>query len=337
MKTVVLCGPGSVEIKDASPPTRRSGEALLQVRYVGLCGTDLNSYRGRNPLVSYLRIPGHEIAATIREIDSGIPNLSVGIDVTLSPYTSCGSCAACRNRRNNACQFNQTLGVQRDGALAEYISVPVEKLYTARLGLRELCLVEPLTVGCHSVARVRVTSADTVAIFGCGGVGLGAVAASAFRGAKTIAIDVDDGKLEIAKKAGAAYAINSRQQDLRPAIEELTDGFGADVIIEAVGRPETFLAAVELVAFTGRVVYIGYAKEPVSYETKLFVQKELDIMGARNALPEDFREVIQMLEAGTFPVDDAISATVPMHETGEWLRRWDEKPAELTKILVQVN
>ena len=97
MKTVVLCGPGSVEIKDASPPIRRIGEALLQVRYVGLCGTDLNSYRGRNPLVSYPRIPGHEIAATIREIDSGIPNLSVGIDVTLSPYTSCGSCAACRN------------------------------------------------------------------------------------------------------------------------------------------------------------------------------------------------------------------------------------------------
>ncbi len=337
MKTVVMCSPGVIEIKDASPPVRRSGEALLQVRYVGLCGTDLNSYRGRNPLVGYPRIPGHEIAATIREIDSGIANMSVGVDVTVSPYTSCGTCAACRNGRNNACQFNQTLGVQRDGALAEFITVPIERLHTARLGLRELCLVEPLTVGCHSVSRARVSSTDTVAIFGCGGVGLGAVAASAFRRAKTIVIDVDDGKLEIAKKAGAAHAINSRRRDLRPAMQELTDGLGADVVIEAVGGTETFLAAIELVAFTGRVVYIGYAKEPVTYETRLFVQKELDIMGARNALPEDFREVIQMLEAGTFPVDDAISATVPMHETGKWLRRWDEDPAEITKIMVQVS
>jgi threonine dehydrogenase-like Zn-dependent dehydrogenase len=288
-------------------------------------------------LVTYPRIPGHEIAATIAEIDPGVPNLRVGTDLTLSPYTSCGRCAACRNGRNNACQFNQTLGVQRDGALAEYISVPIEKLHAARLGLRELCLVEPLTVGCHAVARARITSADTVAIFGCGGVGLGAVAASAFRGAKTIAIDVDDAKLEIARKAGAAFSINSRQQDLKAAMMELTGGFGPQVVIEAVGRPETFVAAVELVAFTGRVVYIGYAKEPVTYETRLFVQKELDIMGTRNALPDDFREVIRMLEAGTFPVDDAISATVAIDETAEWLRRWDEQPAEITKILVKVH
>ena len=212
-----------------------------------------------------------------------------------------------------------------------------KSLYPARLGLRELSLVEPLTVGCHAVARACVTDIDTVAIFGCGGVGLGAVAASAFRGGKTIAIDVDDGKLEIAKKAGAAHTINSQKQDLGSALRALSDGFGPQVVIEAVGRPETFVAAVELVAYTGRVVYIGYAKEAVTYETKLFVQKELDIMGTRNALPENFREVIQMLEAGTFPVDDMISAVVPMHAAPEQLRQWDQRPGEITKILVKVS
>ena len=337
MKALVMRCAGSVYVDDVPPPVQKAGEALLQVRYVGLCGTDLSSYRGRNPLVSYPRTPGHEIAATIVEIDNDGSGLPVGTAVTLSPYTSCGKCAACRNRRSNACQFNQTLGVQRDGALAEYISVPVEKLYPAQLGLRQLCLVEPLTVGCHAVARARVTDTDTVAIFGCGGVGLGAVAASAFRGGKTIAIDVDDGKLEIAKKAGAAHTINSQKQDLGSALRALTDGFGPQVVIEAVGRAETFVAAVELVAYTGRVVYIGYAKEPVTYETKLFVQKELDIMGARNALPENFREVIQMLEAGTFPVDDMISAVVPMHAAPEQLRQWDQRPGEITKILVKVS
>lgn len=202
MKALVMRAPGSIQLDDIPLPVPRPGEVLLRVRYVGLCGTDLNSYKGRNPLVSYPRVPGHEIAATIAEIDSRFSGLSIGTDVTLSPYTSCGNCAACRNGRNNACQFNLTLGVQRDGALAEYISLPVEKLYAASLSLRELCLVEPLTVGCHAVGRPRVRSADTVAIFGCGGVGLGAVAASAFRGARTIAIDVDDGKLKIAKKSG---------------------------------------------------------------------------------------------------------------------------------------
>jgi threonine dehydrogenase-like Zn-dependent dehydrogenase len=336
MKALIMREPGSLQVDDVPAPVRKSGEALLQVRYVGLCGTDLNSYRGRNPLISYPRIPGHEVAATIAEIDNGSV-LSAGTHVTLSPYTSCGNCAACRNGRHNACQFNQTLGVQRDGALAEYISVPVDRLYPAKLDLRELGLVEPLTVGCHSVGRARICSADTVAVFGCGGVGLGAVAASAFRGAKTIAIDVDDRKLEIAKKAGAAYAINSREQDLEQALRELTGGFGPEVVIEAVGRPETFRAAVELVAFTGRVVYIGYAKEQVTYETRLFVQKELDIMGARNATADDFREVIRMLEAGKFPAGDAISATVSMDETADWLRRWDQQPNVITKILVKVN
>jgi threonine dehydrogenase-like Zn-dependent dehydrogenase len=321
-------------MEDVPPPVRKPGEALLRVRYVGFCGTDLNSFRGRNPLVSYPRIPGHEIAATIAEIDAGVPGLSVGTDVTLSPYTSCGKCASCRNNRSNACQFNETLGVQRDGALTEYISVPVEKLYPARLGLRELCLVEPLTVGCHAVARARVTDADTVAIFGCGGVGLGAVAASAFRGAKTIAIDVDNSKLEIAKQAGAVCAINSQEQDVKAALNEWTNGLGPQVVIEAVGRPETFLAAVDLVAFTGRVVYIGYAKEPVTYETRLFVQKELDILGTRNALPRDFREVISMLEQKRFPVDAAISTIVSMDKAPEMLAAWDAEPTRFTKIMV---
>jgi threonine dehydrogenase-like Zn-dependent dehydrogenase len=188
-------------------PERNPGEAMLRVRRVGLCGSDLNSYRGRNPLVSFPRIPGHEISATIVDLDKEHPaDLAVGLDVTLSPYTCCGHCPSCRNGRSNACRENQTLGVQRDGALAEYLSVPVDKLLVANLDLEELCLVEPLTVGCHAVARAQVTEKDVVAIFGCGGVGLGAVAASAFRGAKTIAIDIDDSKLAIARQAALSTA-----------------------------------------------------------------------------------------------------------------------------------
>lgn len=338
MKAVVMHAPGDVRVESVPDPTRKSGEVLLRVRRVGLCGSDLNSYRGRNPLVSFPRILGHEISATIVELDAGHPaHLQVGMDVTLSPYKNCGQCPACRNGRPNACRDNQTLGVQRDGAMGEFLAVPTEKLFVAELNLDELCLVEPLTVGCHAVTRAKVAPEDVVAIFGCGGVGLGAVAASAFRGATTVAMDVDDAKLEIARKAGAAHVIHTKRQDAKEALAELTGGGGPGVVIEAVGLAETFRAAVELVAFTGRVVYIGYAKEPVTYETKLFVQKELDILGARNALPEDFRQVIRMLEQHRFPVDAAISTIAPLDRAPELLRAWSDDPARFTKIMITLD
>jgi threonine dehydrogenase-like Zn-dependent dehydrogenase len=334
MKAVSLYGAGDARVVDVREPEPKPGELLLRVNMVGLCGTDLNSFRGRNPLISFPRIIGHEIAATVEQGSASIPK---GTQVTVSPYTSCGQCASCRRGRFNACQNNQTFGVQRDGALTEWISVPEAKVYPSPLSLKELCLVEPLTVGVHAVSRGRITAADTVAVFGCGGVGLGAIAGSAFRGARTIAIDVDDAKLETARAAGATELIHSTREDFRQRLRELTGGTGPDVIIEAIGLPETFRAAVEEVAFTGRVVYIGYAKEPVAYETKLFVQKELDIMGSRNALPEDFREVIAMLEAGRFPVERTVSAVVGMEEAPSMLAKWSDAPAAFTKIMIEVG
>ena len=337
MRVIRMYGPGDVRVEAAPEPRRSQGEALLRVRRVGLCGSDLNSWRGKNPMVLYPRIPGHEIAATIVEVDDEDPSMVAGMDVTLSPYSSCGHCSSCRNGRLNACTDNQTLGVQRDGALAEYITVPVEKLFVAELGLEELCLVEPLTVGAHAVSRSRITEEDIVAVLGCGGVGLGAVAASAFLGATTIALDIDDAKLEIARQAGASHVLHTKREDVKTALAQLTGNHGPDVIIEAIGLPETFRAAVELVSFTGRVTYIGYAKEPVAYETRLFVQKELDILGARNAMPEDFRQVIRMLEQHRFPVEAAISAIVPLEDTPEILSAWGAEPNRFAKIMITLD
>ena len=335
MKAFVLQKPGQASIETVAEPVVAKGEVLLKVRMVGLCGSDLNSFRGLNPLVSYPRILGHEVSATV--VDGDDSSMRIGTDVALSPYTSCGQCASCQRGRKNACQFNQTLGVQRDGALSEFIAVPREKLYAAKLTPKELCLVEPLTVGFHAASRGRVTADDSVAVFGCGGVGLGAIAGSSSRGARTICIDVDDEKLDLARRAGGTYTINSTRDRLHDRLLEMTDGRGPDVVIEAVGTPATFRAAVEEVAFAGRVVYIGYAKEPVSYETRLFVQKELDILGSRNAGPEDFAAVIRLLEAGRFPVDEAVSLTVSLDEAPGALRSWSENPSRFKKIMVSLD
>jgi threonine dehydrogenase-like Zn-dependent dehydrogenase len=337
MRALVLRGPGVAGVEPVEEPKSKAGNVLLKVRMIGLCGSDLNSYRGKNPLVTYPRIPGHEVAATIVDGGPAGSGSAVGMNVTMSPYTSCARCASCRRNRPNACQFNETLGVQRDGALTEYISMPAEKLYPAKLTIKELCIVEPLTVGFHAVARGRVRETDTVAVFGCGGVGLGAIAAAHFTGATTIAIDLDDRKLQIAASAGAKRTINSARESLHERLLDLTGGLGPDVVIEAIGTPQTFRAAVEEVAFTGRVVYIGYAKEPVDYETRLFVQKELDILGSRNALPEDFRRVIEMLEAKRFPVEEAVGTIVGLEETPGILRAWSESPQQFTKIMVSLD
>lgn len=339
MKALFIRQPGETAVGEVEKPRPQSEEVLLRVRMVGLCGSDINSFRGKNPLVSFPRIPGHEIAATVEAVGEAVPpRFTPGMDLTLSPYTACGRCPSCRRGRPNACRSNQTLGVQRDGALTEYITAPWTKLVPApELSLRELCLVEPLTVGFHAARRGEVTRGDVVAVIGAGTVGLGAIASSAHRGAHVIAADIDEGKLDLARKAGASETVNAGTAALVEELQRLTGGDGPDVVIEAVGTPGTFRAAVEAVAFTGRVVYIGYAKEPVSYETRLFVQKELDIRGSRNASPEDFREVVDVLSRRSFPVDETITCVVPLAETGAALEQWASNPGAFRKILVSVD
>ncbi len=339
MKTLIIDSPGKFSYGEKPRPIPKPGEVLLRVKRLGFCGSDLNTFRGGNPLVTYPRIPGHEIAAIIEQITDGVPaDLSVGQAVTVMPYTACGRCPSCRRGRFNACQHNQTLGVQQEGAFTDFIVAPWQKLVAANLSLRELALVEPLAVGFHAVARGRVTPEDTVLVFGCGMVGLGAISAAGLdRKATVIAVDIEDAKLAVGRKAGATHTINSRTESLHERVQALTNGEGPAVVIEAVGTPGTFVAAVDEVSFAGRVVYIGYAKAPVSYETKAFVMKELDILGSRNSTPKDFRAVIAMLEAGRYPVDETVTQTVPFAESGAALQRWSDNPGAVTKIHVEVS
>ena len=336
MQALQITAPREARLVDIAPPQPKPGEVLLRVQRVGYCGSDLSSFEGRNPLVSYPRIPGHEIGATIEAAGDGVPpEWAVGQAVTVVPYSNCGHCSSCRRGRAYACRSNQTMGVQRDGAMAPYIAVPWEKLISvAGLGVRELSLVEPLTVGFHAIARGEVTTQDVVAVFGCGLIGLGAIAGAAERGATVVAIDLDDAKLDLARRIGARHTINARSGPLHESLQALTNGEGPDVCVEAVGHPSTYRQAVEEVAFTGRVVCIGYAKEEVAFATRLFVQKELDIRGSRNAAPEDFRRVAAYLARGNFPYERIFTREVPLGEAGQALAQWSADPAKVTKISV---
>ncbi len=212
-------------------------------------------------------------------------HIQIGDKVTVSPYTTCGVCPACRSGRPNCCQFNETYGVQRDGALRERLVTHQANVYGSRtLSLQELALVEPLSVGYHAANRGRVCETDTVLVLGCGAIGIGVIAAAARKGATVIALDVDDAKLENAERFGAKYGVNAETTDPLQAILELSNGEGVQVAIEAVGLPQTYRLAVQAAAFAGRVVYVGYAKQDVCFDTTLIVKKELDMLGSRNAL-----------------------------------------------------
>lgn len=338
LKALYIIEPGKTEIREVDKPSVASGNVLLRVSKVGFCGGDLNAYRGTFSLQEYPVILGHEIGAVIEECGSGVPSRYLeSKKVTIMPYKNCGACISCRRGFPNACIDNRTLGVRRPGAMTDYILVSWRDIYSSEiLNTTELALVEPLSVGFHAVQRGQILEEDTVVVLGCGLVGIGAVASAAERGAKVVAVDIEDKKIEIAKAAGALYGINSLKTDTTSEILNITSGEGPEVVIEAIGNPSTFRFAVDIVCFTGTVVYIGYAKRPVEYETKTIVQKELNIYGSRNCLKE-FSDVIKYLEKGYFPVNDVVSKIVTLEQAGQALADWSEQPGAFTKIIVDLE
>lgn len=336
MKAIQISEPGRIAVVDIEHPVIAADEVMVKIHFVAFCGSDLNTYLGKNPMVKLPVIPGHEIGATIAAVGEAVPaHLKPGMPCTVNPYTACGKCPSCRNGRPNACQFNQTFGVQRHGAMCEYIRVPWTKvLADEAISPRDFTLVEPMSVGFHAVARAEVTDLDTVMVIGCGMIGVGAVVRAALRGARVIAVDMDDNKLALAKQLGAWATINSKTEAISEKLITLTGGFGPDVVVEAVGAPVTYQMAINEVAFTGRVVCIGYAKTAIEFETKYFVQKEMDVRGSRNAMPEDFRAVMEYMKRGNCPVESLISGIYSADDAQAAMQQWAANPAIVFRMFI---
>lgn len=338
MKAFAIKEQGVVDSIEIAEPVMGPADVLIEVRYIGLCGSDLNSYRGLMPFVTLPRIPGHEISGIVIDKGASVPaTINKGDLVTVSPYTNCGVCPSCRQGRLNCCQFNQTLGVQRDGALTQRIAVPFEKVFgSKKLSLHELVLIEPLSVGYHGANRGEVSEIDTVLLLGCGAIGMGALFAALRKGATVIALDIDDAKLAVAKKFGATFTVNSAKENARDRIMELTNNEGVSIAVEAAGTPVTFNMALDLVAFAGRVVTIGYSKNETGIKTQLIVSKELNIYGSRNAL-RVFPSVISMFERKEKPFTDLITKIFPLDETPAAFKYWNENPGTVSKLLIEVK
>jgi len=338
VRALSIAGPGRAAVIDVPAPAGPgAGEALLRVGRVGLCGTDLSTFRGTNPLVSYPRVIGHEVAAVIQEVGPGVPaEWTAGTCVAVSPYQNCGRCPACHLERPNACRDNRTLGVQRDGALGEHLVAPVERLFASRtLSLDQLALVEPFSIGMHAVRRARVAPGEHVLVIGCGGVGVGVVAAAAFRGAHVIAMDIDPAKLALASAFGAEDSVDARAPGCADRVRALTSGEGPAVVVEAAGRAGAYRMALDLVAPCGRFVCLGWVKGDVAFEARQLVAKEVEIIGSRNATDE-LAEVIALFESRRVDPLAVVTHRVSLEEAPDVLATWASHPAGVGKVLVSV-
>lgn len=338
MKAIVIDKPYEVEIRDVPMPTVGEGEALLRVLYVGICGADVASYTGNQPFTTYPRIPGHEFSAEIIEIPENDKGLKKGDVVTCNPYFNCGKCYSCERGHVNCCTDNRTMGVQRDGAFCEYISMPVERIYPGMgLTAQELALIEPFSISRHAISRAVIHQTDSVLIVGAGPIGLFALLAAKQFAGKIAVADVLNNRLDLAMSYGAVGVVNTATEDIAKFTEEFTDGRGFDVCIEACGRPETFLMCIDEAAYAANIILIGNGKRETTFLHSIILKKELNIFGSRNAMKQDFLDNIELAASGKVDLMKMVSGVYEMDKAAEAFDALAHNKGDLAKLLIRIG
>jgi 2-desacetyl-2-hydroxyethyl bacteriochlorophyllide A dehydrogenase len=337
MRYVSIPEPGKVELCEAARPEPGPGEALLRLLYGGICGSDLGTFKGSFLYAKYPRIPGHELAAEVVAVGEGVAGLRPGTAVTVNPYFNCGTCYSCRRGHVNCCTRNQTLGAQRDGGFRELLVVPAERVYDGRgLGARALALVEPFCIGHHAVQRARVKEGERVLVVGGGTIGLFAALSARLAGARVHVADVVPGKLALAERLGLAGTILARDDAAFAAgVKEATDGDGFDACLEAVGLPTTFQRSIDAAAHRGRVVVVGIGKTNHDFFYSIIQTKELDVLGSRNALRQDFLEVIELARSGRLDLEAIVSDEYAFDQAGRAFQELAASGGEKLKVMLR--
>ena len=338
MKAVLIEKPESIEVADIKMPEVKDGEALLKIRYCGICGADVASYTGNQPFTTYPRIPGHEFSAEIVEIPENSKGLKVGDIVTANPYFNCGTCYSCQRGFVNCCTDNQTMGVQRDGSFCEYVAMPIERIIPGQgLSAQELALIEPFAIGYHALSRANIEPTDKILIVGAGPIGLFALISAKLRGATVYVSDMLAGRLETALEYGADGVIDVSKQSLVEEMDKITGGKGFDICVEACGLSTTFLNCIDAAAFAGTIILIGNGKKETSFLHSVLLKKELNVYGSRNAYTKDFKALIQLVAAGKVDVMKMVSKIYPMQEADEAFKALAHNDGSLQKVLIEIT
>mgnify|MGYP001178529120 FL=1 len=299
MKTIILKKPGKFHLCETPEPEKlKSGEALIRVRKVGICGTDIHAYAGRQPFFEYPRILGHELGVEVLEVAPDVSNIDPGMFCAVEPYLNCGRCRPCHLGRTNCCESLQVLGVHTDGGMRERIIVPAKKLHkSSTLALDQLALVETLSIGAHAVQRARLDSSDTVLIVGAGPIGLGALIFAQLAGSNVVIMDINQQRLDFCQENfQVKYTVRVGDTAL-DQVKDYCNGLPA-AVFDATGHLGAMESSFNYVASAGRLIYIGFQRERVSFPNPEFHRREISIHSSRNSVSEDFRKIICWMEEG---------------------------------------
>ena len=338
MKAIKISAPGKVEIIEVQKPQIKQGEALLKILYGGICGSDLGTYRGSNAYVSYPRVPGHEFSAEIVEIGDNEQGLKAGMIVTCNPYFNCGQCYSCERGFVNCCTSNQTMGVQREGAFAEYITMPIERIYYGQgLDPKTLALIEPFCISYHGVSRADVQPGNKVLVLGAGTIGVLAAVAAKAKGCDVWIADISQDKIDYAVENFGLNGgiLNDSTDKFMQSVMDVTEGKLFDVTIEAVGLASTFQNCIDAAAFAGKLVQLGVSAQNVDFAFTFIQKKELNIFGSRNALKKDFIEVFEMVKEGKFDLDKIVTNEYDFQDAVTAFTEFDKNATRMLKVVLK--
>lgn len=339
MKGIICEDIGRFVVREDLPePHMREGEAIVRVRRIGICGTDLHAYRGNQPYFTYPRVLGHELSGTIEQIGDNREGLQAGDPVSVIPYLHCGNCRACRRGKTNCCQDMRVLGVHVDGGMRERIAVPIRNLIkTDSLTLDQAAMLEPLAIGAHAVRRSGIGDGEQVLVIGAGPIGLGVMAMARYAGAKVIAMDVNDERLAFCKSWAAAEHTVSALREPKERLAELTDGSFPACVIDATGSASSMESAFGLVGHGGSLTFVGLVKSTITFNDPDFHAREMTVQGSRNATREDFERVIAAITDGCFDIGDYITHRSALDDMIDRFDSWLLPETKVIKALVELN
>lgn len=338
MRTVILEEPGRLAFIDTAPPASPGpGEALVRVQRIGVCGTDLHAYRGKQPFFRFPRILGHELGVEVLAVGENSQGIQPGDRCAVEPYLHCGQCIACRQGKTNCCARLEVLGVHIDGGMREQIVVPTAKLHRSdSLNLEQLALVEPLSIGAHAVRRGSLVAGETVLVIGAGPIGLAVIQFAMLSGVRVLVMDSNQERLAFAREHfGVTETLTPSEQTVE-RLQELTDGDLPTAVFDAAGSSASMAAAFRYVAQGGRLVLVGLFQGDLSFNDPDAHRRELTLLCSRNATAEDFRMVRQGMEDGHVRVNAWVTQRVPLEEVPVALPQWLEPGMRFVKGIVEI-
>ncbi|MEM7373451.1 MAG: zinc-binding alcohol dehydrogenase family protein [Bacteroidota bacterium] len=334
MKYIVCEQPGSFAMKEKEPPIPREGEALVRIRRVGICGTDLHAFEGTQAYFSYPRILGHELAAEVVEVKGNQAGINPGDPVVIMPYENCGTCIACKHGKTNCCSTLNVLGVHVDGGMQEYYRLPSRLLLPAPgLSLSEMALVEPLAIGGHAIRRAAIQAGEFVLVIGCGPIGIGTIRMAQLAGAEVIAMDLNQDRLRYCQDVlGVSHIVQAADDPLH-TIQQITNQDLPTAVFDVTGSKKALEQGIQYMAPGGRYVFIGLTKGELTFSHPYIHARESSLLCSRNATQEDMEAIIQMLQEGKFPSSEYITHTVHFSEMMEQFGSWLQPETQVIKAM----